>query len=281
MINALFLAKVKAKIAKSSFLNFLITHTAIITEKYFFIFHFSSEKYLKSQWINNAPEFNEKLSQAEKCIYVFWTGKNEMSDNRKKGLEMLEEKTGIEIKLITPDNLDEYILQGFPLHPSYQYLSLVHKSDYLRCYFMYHYGGGYSDVKSAKNNWNKAFELLNKSDSYVLGYREILGGISRVNNDDVLSYDLRRYYFKNIGVCSFIFKPKSPIAKEWLDELHRRLDVYIYSLKNNPGNIMGDNEGYPIQWTLILGQVLHPIFLKYHKKVIQDDNIRPSFSNYR
>ena len=71
-----------------------------------------------------------------------------MSDKRKKCLDSIKQNIGVKVILITPNNLDKYILKDYPLHKSYKYLSEVHKSDYLRTYFMHHYGGGYTDIKN-------------------------------------------------------------------------------------------------------------------------------------
>jgi hypothetical protein len=56
-------------------------------------------------------------------------------------------------------------LPEYPLHPAFKYLSYVHKSDYLRSYFMHFYGGGYADIKkySSNNNWKECFNLLNSN----------------------------------------------------------------------------------------------------------------------
>jgi hypothetical protein len=44
-------------------------------------------------------------------IYCFWTGINEMSENRKKCLEQLKEVSECNVILVTPVNLHEYILE--------------------------------------------------------------------------------------------------------------------------------------------------------------------------
>ena len=70
--------------------------------------------------------FFEKLDevnvncQVEKVIYCFWTGDNPLTENRKNGLNSLVEKSKIKVVLITPDNLGNYILPDFPLHPCRQ-----------------------------------------------------------------------------------------------------------------------------------------------------------------
>lgn len=82
-----------------------------------------------------------------KKIYCFWLNEEDMSDNRKVSLENLTNISECEVVLIDKYTLPNYILPEYPLHEGYEYLSEIQKSDYLRCYFMHHYGGGYSDIK--------------------------------------------------------------------------------------------------------------------------------------
>ena len=81
-----------------------------------------------------------------KNIYVFGL-ENPMSKNR-QDCKTIDKVSQCNVILITPEKLNKYILNEHPLHPSYYYLSEVHKSDYLRTYFMRFYGGGYSDIKN-------------------------------------------------------------------------------------------------------------------------------------
>lgn len=243
-------------------------------------YNFDYSKYRDSFISKTPPVLDGKLNKAPEIIYVFWTGNNEIPENRQRALNSLIENSGVKIKLVTPDNLNEYVVENYPLHPAYNYLSLVHKSDYLRCYFMHHHGGGYSDVKVGVNSWKKAFERLNGSDKYVLGYREISSGSIPSTNTSIDEY-MSKYFFKSIGVCAFIFKPRSPITEELISELHNRLDHYQNKLKANPGNIFGNNQGYPIEWNKILGQIMFPLFFKYNKSIMRDDSIKPIFKNYR
>ena len=75
------------------------------------------------------------LNNAKPNLYCFWTGTNPLTKNRKTNLKTLK-NTGFNVILVTPNNLDNYILNDYPLHRGYQYLSEVIKSDYLLCYFM-------------------------------------------------------------------------------------------------------------------------------------------------
>ena len=106
-----------------------------------------------------------------KMIYCFWFGP-EMSDDRKRCLQSLIDNSKVAVALVDESNLRNYILADYPIHPSWQYLSATHKSDYLRSYFMYHYGGGYTDIKFCDYDWNKYFDDLEFSDKQFTGYPE-------------------------------------------------------------------------------------------------------------
>ena len=227
-----------------------------------------------------ASDYNFE-GEVPRKIFCFWTGSNEMSHQRKNAYDLLVKNAGVEVVLITPKNLKEYILPGNPLHPCFEYLSLVHKADYLRCYFMHHYGGGYSDIKGTRKNWDKLFDILEKNtDKWVVGYREIgERGVAPV--EGLLGDAIRKHWHLLNGNCSYIFKPSTPFTHEWHAELHRRLDGFHGDLKLNPGNIMGDNPGYPISWTGILGDIFHPLCLKYANRLIYANRIKPILTDYR
>lgn len=62
-------------------------------------------------------------------MFCFWTGENAMSEGRRAALEAMEEGIGVPITLITPENLADRVVPGAPLHPAYDALSAVHRSD--------------------------------------------------------------------------------------------------------------------------------------------------------
>ena len=210
-------------------------------------------------------------------LFVFWTGDNPISVNREEAMASLREESEMPITLVTPDNLSDYIIDD--IHPAYRYLSNVHKSDYLRAYFMHHHGGGYSDMKPASGSWKAAFERLNKSTAWVSGYRELGSNVvAECTGNPQMREKLRRQYRKLIGCCSFICKPHTEFTEEWLSIVEGLLTEYHIKLSWNPGNIMGDNPGYPLAWTQIMGDVFHPLILKYHDKVIYDSSVMPNLN---
>lgn len=196
----------------------------------------------------------------ERRIFVFWTGDNEMSENRKQCLTDLKNVTECEIILITKDNLNEWILEDYPLHKSYPYLSFVHRSDYLRCYFMYHYGGGYSDIKTPLCSWLPAFEYMDTHpDIWMCGFRELpMGTVEKVGKS------IRK---RMLGMSAFIMKKDTPIVNEWYETLNSVLDEKYEALKLHPAVNPRDcnefNTDYPIKWAEILGCILQKIEIKY------------------
>lgn len=257
-------------------------------------YSFSEEKYPGS-FLNTTQGGGDIEQKVPEIIYCFWTGNNEMSENRKKGLQTLQKNSGIPVKLITPENLNEYIKEDAPLHKGYNLLTLTMKSDYLRCYFMHHYGGGYADIKPFEHSWQSAFKKLNsKKDKYIIGYPELLyGGIApakhrflsetsfytyyedKLNIENKIYKDLMKYTPLLIGNCSFVCKPYSPITTEWYNEVNRRMDELCdYTSK------FCKKENLEIPYFYLV-QIFHPLILKYHKYILRDKNLLPILKNYR
>lgn len=243
-------------------------------------FKYEEDRYLDSFISKSKKDDNIQLEKAKEVIYIFWTGHNEISEGRLKGINSLKELSGVEVILITPDNLGKYILDDYPLHPAYQHLSLVHKSDYLRCYFMFHHGGGYADIKPCLNSWKSLFEILNSSDNkWCIGEREkFVGGVPSIKGQ--IGVDIKKYHNNLITNCAFIYKPNSPILREWINETHKRLDGLMPSLIKKTEHQCGLAD-YPVPWSFIMAQIMHPLILKYHEKVICNDGEFYAKENYR
>jgi hypothetical protein len=189
-----------------------------------------------------------------------------MSSQRKLCMEQLQIKSECNVILITPDTLNNYILPDHPLHPAYQYLSEVHKSDYLRTYFMNFFGGGYSDIKYTTGSWNKSFEdLYNATDKWMIGYKEVKGGVAYP--------PLANEYNLLIGNGAYICKPNTPLTNTWYNEMIKLLDEKLDSLKQNPANHPRDYSGcngskYPIEWNEMLGRIFHRVSYNYKDKLL-------------
>ena len=97
-----------------------------------------------------------------------------MTHNRTAALSQLRrDNPFLEVVLVSPDNLVEWLIPDSPIHPAYERLSLVHRSDYLRSYLMHHHGGGYADIKRDYGDLTPCFDRLENSNrQWLLGYPE-------------------------------------------------------------------------------------------------------------
>lgn len=216
-------------------------------------------------------------------LYCFWTGSNPMSENRKKCLSSLS-KSGLEVCLITPSNLGEYL--KVKLHDGYKYLSETHKADYLRTYFMNFYGGGYSDIKYINNSWKDCEKILTNNDNiWGIGYEEIgPGGVAEIPDNTELNSILHKEWYKLIGAGAYMFKPNTPLTKEWYGNMMSLMDkIYPQLVKypsKSPQQLYTKEYPYPLRWAQLLGEIFHPIVHKYFSHTL---NIlpRPSFEDYK
>lgn len=261
-------------------INLLKTYLPSI---HYYSIDFLDRAFLESQNITN-------YGQAPEIIFGFWTEENPLTNNRKNAIQSIKNNCNAKFELVTKDNLSKYELAEHPFHPSFPYLSAVHKADYLRTYFMYFYGGGYTDIKPHTNSWLPLFRTLNQTHSAIaIGYPEettkniayAKDFISFLGNKRKINTHMRKNYHKLIGNGSYIFKPKTVFAKFWLYECERRLSLSHELLKKHPGNLYGNNPGYPLPWNSILGQIFHPLCLAFKDNIITTNKICPIFLNYR
>ena len=230
------------------------------------------------------PYNTDAVGKVDRVIYVFWTGDNEITPNRLKGIESLQRVSRVKVQLITPKNLPQYIKADDPLPKAYQFLSLNHRSDFLRGYFMYHYGGGYADIKTYYHSWVPAFDKLDSSDAYAFGYPEV-GWVGVANGaviNENLKHDLAVYWSLLIGNGAFICRPHTRFTAEWYSTSRRRLEGHSEILREHPArDFFGTNDDYPLAWESMQGGIFHPFCLKYHDRLLKDKALMPSFQDYR
>ncbi|HEX4598326.1 MAG TPA: hypothetical protein VH278_11105 [Burkholderiaceae bacterium] len=212
-----------------------------------------------------------------------------MSTNRLYSLLTILANTRCPTVFLNGDSCRKWELDEAPFHPAFELLSATHKADYLRAYLMYHHGGGYTDLKSTSKNWDPHFQSLNASDKWCLGYTEIgPHGVAPVAG--ALGDTLRSNYRDLIGCCAFIFKRKTPLARDWLARVDHVLSEKLELLQRNPAKHPQDRLGarfddgriseYPFAWTELLGDIFHPLIFEYRDFVLHAD-IAPSFQDYR
>ena len=220
-------------------------------------------------------------------IYMLWLGDEELNGDRLRAIINMPSN----MVLITKTNLKDYILKDSPLHPAYEFLSTIHNSDYMRCYLMHHYGGGYSDIKLTNIIWEDMFDKIdNQENILMMGVKTTYGhtysGIEEWTEN--MKNNILQNMDKMICMGIMICRSNSCITREWYDELHRKLDSYLMSLKANPAKFTREcfhpvlgialekpewegltdyKSGYPISWNILLSQILYPIQFKYMENI--------------
>lgn len=182
-----------------------------------------------------------------------------MSPQRRHCLDTMNNNIGVPIELVTWKDLDKYILPEHPLHPAFRYLSCVHKADYLRCYFMHFYGGGYADIKpyTDKGNWRLCFDIINEHpEIQIIGQPEVFDGTP------VPEYRNPHGIERLISVCYYICRSKSVITTAWYAGMIEKLNKYLPELKKHPASDPFGGPGYPIPWASILADVLHRVIME-------------------
>ena len=187
-------------------------------------------------------------------------------------------------------------MKDYPLHKGYKYLSAIHKADYLRCYLMHHYGGGYTDIKEATNSWLESYEKIEKNENiWALGLKGPNGGIAYPEEyNEKQRKDLDKFHDKLISVGYKIYKPRTKLTHDWYNLLNKRMDFYYEKIKENPAKYPREsrdgtpkpeweggklNTKYPISWNRILGQINYPLQEKYIQH-IKSGLPEPKYNNY-
>ncbi len=224
-----------------------------------------------------------------RMIFSGWMGPGPMSADREAALLSLIRNTGCANVHLTRETLAYWVHPEFPFHPAFPYLSAVHQCDYLRCYVLHVYGGGYADVKHTAKNWNPLFALLEHSPAQGLGYTEVgPHGIAQVGG--ALEEEMKANFSSIVGVCAMIFKPRSTFTTAWFGQLNALLDAHLPQLMQHPARHPQDRLGasftdgsvsqYPLAWTAVGGDLFHPLAWQHSADILHAD-IAPSFTSYR
>lgn len=217
-----------------------------------------------------------------RILWCCWTGLEEMSDARRASLDAIRGLSrSLEVRLVTPENLEKVLIPGSPLPVAYKNLSAIHKSDVLRAYLMHHHGGGYIDIKHPLHEWAPVYELLDASaNGWVAGYPlQSLKEATYIQGR--LGRKIRRNFFRLPGFAAMICRPGTPLTEEWIKEVNRRVDALSEELRITGGNTYGDNLGYPVPWTNLGSQVFEPLCMKYLEHVLLDRRLMPQLHSHR
>jgi hypothetical protein len=217
---------------------------------------------------------------ATPTIVCFWTGTTPMTPARAAALAALDTRAGVPVRCVRAADVASLLVDTYPLHPAYPYLSETHKADYLRAYVMHTRGGGYSDIKAPTGSWVAAFkEFAKRPGVYVSGYRE--SGPDCVANANA---DLKPHWHHLLGNGAYIVRPRTPFTQAWFDRLHAVLDRHLDALRAHPATHPRDHlfegTGYPLEWSELLGQIFHPLCYEFREHLRYDVPI-PDCRTYR
>ena len=214
-----------------------------------------------------------------RIVFVCWFGgyqtESVMKGNRLSAYLSLLQNLGVPIMIVNDGNISDLV----EVHPAFQYLAGVHKADYARCALLNKFGGGYHDIKHRSKSWATDWDADNwTSDDDVWMY------CVRETREHHIGYPpgmkhIQKHYARLGSMCWIISKPGTPFLQELLAANHSELDAHIDQLRlhpgRNPGGYYSDTpfrptvpkNGYPLRWLQILGELSHPLMLKYHKKI--------------
>jgi hypothetical protein len=242
-------------------------------------------------WVELQPFL--QVSSVPMVIWCYWAGTH-MNENRQRGFEMMQKYMGVPICLITELNINEFIVNGHPFHPAFQYLSPVHQSDYLRIYLLHHYGGGWHDIKPTMVSINPAWDSFKDPDVYLVGKPEIKGGPAKVFNNNGLW--MPEYWRELVATNRWVGRAKTPFTYELYNAVNHFLDENMEDLRKNParnaydkkksgffsGIYSGKNQ-YPLPYT-VFGNLFHPLNYEYRnhfKRTLPFDEIENLGYPYR
>jgi hypothetical protein len=214
---------------------------------------------------------------AQRIVWCFWTGDNEMSDQRRQCLDKMAQGTECNVVFVAKTTLANFVCPSHPLHPAYQWLSATHRADYLRAYFLFHYGGGYSDIKMQTGSWVDSFETMEAHKQLTgIGYREVPGGVPGHLTTESGS-PLGECWPVLIGNGAYIFRRDTEFLRLWFTRLHQVLDLRSRDLMLHPARFPQDYRGvehggsvseYPLWWSAILADIFHPICYQLRNEVM-------------
>jgi hypothetical protein len=209
---------------------------------------------------------------------------------------------GVPVCLVTESNLAQFNKSGSPMHPvAFEgALSKNHLADYLRVYFMHHYGGGYHDVKphAAAASWADYFSAFKNASLWMVGIKvqvqyQIGCDESYVLNDarcDAVCSADEQQRAQEMGLAlqgskgkccrlvahswesllsngAYIMRPHTSLTREWLQNVEAHVSAKFAELLAHPAPYPRccnpPQAPYPFRWGEMHGEAFHPLQWKY------------------
>ena len=236
------------------------------------------------------------LGEVPRIVWGFWFGPP-MQGNRLDAFNTLKENIGVPFNLVGPATLHLYNLTYSPMHPlvGTGSLSAVHLADYLRAYFMHHFGGGYHDIKPRDTSWNSSFDHFDDESIWLYGSREKSYDDTGCEESNVLScgnrsmegrYNLLAEDASESRRCcdvvrsqwallaangAYIVRPGTALSALWLDlvEAHMtaKMEVALASPAPWARCCQPVQPPYPFRWTELHGEAFQPAQAAYLEHV--------------
>jgi hypothetical protein len=199
-------------------------------------------------------------------VYCYWGG-GKMSATRKKCFEAMKRTLGVPVVLVTDENIGSFFTTVHPLHPGYWFLKPVHRSDYIRSYFMNFYGGGYADIKMPTKSWVQAFDDLDAAGANMYGNGSREGHAKHLGYWEGMTPALKTVVAKKhkqfLSNCNFVFRPHTPYTEAWYTAVQAKMDKHYAALKRNYEAALTPkpNAGaiYPLRYVELQGEVFHRV----------------------
>ena len=238
------------------------------------------ENFLKKYEKKNFDNI-EFINGVPKAVFVCWFGgykvdNQKMSKYRFEAFKSLVENIGVPVILITSNNYHNFVKQYHPIHKSFDLLSGNHKSDYMRAYLLYHYGGGYHDIKHRLESWHDCWgDWIFDDNIWIFGRRE--------NNRRAIGYppnqsNIRNHFDILVTMGWVICKPNTEYIRVLLQKIEDILDQKYSELLAHPGYNsagyyhedpfqMAEENNYPLRWLEVMGEISHPLMLQYTEHI--------------
>lgn len=198
----------------------------------------------------------ETINGVPKVVFVIWFGHTETTPmftvRRYHALQSLISNIGVPVIMITQENYKNFEKRDYPYHPAFNYLSGVHKSDYIRTYLLYHYGGGYHDIKFREESWKDEWEKFKDANISIIGRRE--------KSQDVIVGDIniKQNYDNFITMGWIICRPYINYTEKMLETIENILTKNFEKLKQFPApepryiKPDDDENAYPLKYNELL-----------------------------
>jgi len=114
------------------------------------------------------PGIRSSSDPVPPVVWTFWLHDYPLEGAALKNYDSLAITLDTTVQLVTPATLSLYNVTEWPFHEALQYLAPNHQLDYIRAYWMHHYGGGFIEIKERKTNstWTGPIDYIGRNETF-------------------------------------------------------------------------------------------------------------------